>query len=260
MLGDLIDCGIVPVTELQRLYRQTRAAPSPGWRRAVRAGSCLAVDDPAHEVVVVPARGSAEAARRVVQVVTDSIPRVFGSRSGDSPGRDAGAPRPGRHRGAEPRAQGSAQPGHRRGLRLRRRRPGRRDRQPYLRRPPASPTARSASSSRLGRRRAGRRVHRRAGDGPASALADLLHGWAITVHRAQGSEWPAVVAVMPPEAGGMLTRPLVYTALTRAQRHLSVVPAVGGRSAGAVRDERRPAACGLGSVGLLSDAAEGALA
>ena len=34
------------------------------------------------------------------------------------------------------------------------------------------------------------------------ALADLLHGWAITVHRAQGSEWPAVVAVLPPEAGG----------------------------------------------------------
>ena len=27
------------------------------------------------------------------------------------------------------------------------------------------------------------------------ALADLLHGWAITVHRAQGSEWEAVVAV-----------------------------------------------------------------
>ena len=31
------------------------------------------------------------------------------------------------------------------------------------------------------------------------ALADLLHGWAITVHRAQGSEWECVVvAVLPP--------------------------------------------------------------
>ena len=48
------------------------------------------------------------------------------------------------------------------------------------------------------------------------SLGDLLHGWAITVHRAQGSEWEAVVAVMPPEAGSMLSRPLVYTALTRA--------------------------------------------
>jgi exodeoxyribonuclease V alpha subunit len=76
--------------------------------------------------------------------------------------------------------------------------------------------------------------------GPANvtgrALADLRHGWAVTVHRAQGSEWPAVVAVLPPEAGGMLSRPLVYTALTRAQRHLSVVPAVGPALARAVRE------------------------
>ena len=67
--------------------------------------------------------------------------------------------------------------------------------------------------------------------GPAEvkgkALADLLHGWAITVHRAQGSEFSAVVVVLPPESGRMLSRPLVYTALTRAQRHLSVVHAVG---------------------------------
>ena len=75
--------------------------------------------------------------------------------------------------------------------------------------------------------------------GPAEvkgkALADLLHGWAITVHRAQGSEFPAVVVVLPPEAGGLLSRPLVYTALTRAQRHLSVVHAAGPAVARAVR-------------------------
>jgi exodeoxyribonuclease V alpha subunit len=75
--------------------------------------------------------------------------------------------------------------------------------------------------------------------GPAEvkgkALADLLHGWAITVHRAQGSEFPAVVVVLPPEAGRMMSRPLVYTALTRAQRHLSVVHAAGPAVARAVR-------------------------
>ncbi|MDQ1723446.1 MAG: exodeoxyribonuclease alpha subunit, partial [Frankiaceae bacterium] len=72
------------------------------------------------------------------------------------------------------------------------------------------------------------------------SLGDLMHGWAITVHRAQGSEWPAVVAVLPPEAGGLLTRPLVYTAFTRAARHLSVVHAAGaalGRAV-AARDVR----------------------
>jgi exodeoxyribonuclease V alpha subunit len=69
-----------------------------------------------------------------------------------------------------------------------------------------------------------------------SAMSDLRHGWAITVHRAQGSEWPGVVVVLPPEAGGMLSRPLVYTALTRAQRHLSIVHASGAALARAVRE------------------------
>jgi exodeoxyribonuclease V alpha subunit len=44
------------------------------------------------------------------------------------------------------------------------------------------------------------------------------------------------VVVLPPEAGGMLSRPLIYTALTRAQRHLSIVPAVGPGLRRAVRD------------------------
>ena len=37
------------------------------------------MDDPTREVVVVPARGSGEAAHRVVQLVTQSIPRAFGT-------------------------------------------------------------------------------------------------------------------------------------------------------------------------------------
>ena len=79
-----------------------------------------------------------------------------------------------------------------------------------------------------------------AGAGPVTVpprnLADLRLGWAVTVHRAQGSEWPAVVAVLPPEAGGLLSRPLVYTALTRAQRHLSIVHAAGPALVRAVRE------------------------
>jgi exodeoxyribonuclease V alpha subunit len=70
---------------------------------------------------------------------------------------------------------------------------------------------------------------------PTRLLSDLRHGWAMTVHRAQGSEWPAVVAVFPAEATGMLARPLVYTALTRAQRHLSIVHGAGPALARAVR-------------------------
>jgi exodeoxyribonuclease-5/exodeoxyribonuclease V alpha subunit len=70
---------------------------------------------------------------------------------------------------------------------------------------------------------------------PAGVLGDLRHGWAVTVHRAQGSEWPAVVAVFPPEAGRMLSRPLIYTAITRGRRHLSVVSVNGPALRHAVR-------------------------
>jgi exodeoxyribonuclease V alpha subunit len=84
---------------------------------------------------------------------------------------------------------------------------------------------------------------------PARAVGDLVHGWAITVHRAQGSEWPAVVVALPPEAGAMLSRPLVYTALTRAQRHLSVVPAAGPALVRGVREVgARPRRTRLGEI------------
>jgi exodeoxyribonuclease V alpha subunit len=89
---------------------------------------------------------------------------------------------------------------------------------------------------------------------PGQLLGELRHGWALTVHRAQGSEWPAVVAVFPAEAAGMLRRPLVYTALTRAQRHLSVVHGAGPALAGAVaEDGEQPRLTRL--AGLLAETA-----
>ena len=130
VLGDLIDSGVVPVTELTTLYRQAEGGAIARLATAVRGGELPPVDSPDREVVVVPATGSAEAARRVVQLVTDSIPRALGIDAGDGAGGDAGAPRAGRHDRAEQGAQGRAQPRRRHGLRLRRRRPGGGDRQP----------------------------------------------------------------------------------------------------------------------------------
>jgi ATP-dependent exoDNAse (exonuclease V) alpha subunit len=66
--------------------------------------------------------------------------------------------------------------------------------------------------------------------------ASIRHGWAVTVHRAQGTRWPAVVAVMPGEAAGALSRPLVVGAFTRALRHLSVVHAAGPQLAQTLRE------------------------
>ena len=59
---------------------------------------------------------------------------------------------------------------------------------------------------------------------PLAALEGRLEpAWASTVHKAQGSEHATVALVLPAEPGRLLTRELVYTALTRARRSVVVV-------------------------------------
>ena len=144
VLGDVLDSGAVPATELTILHRQAEGGAIARLASAVRGGDLPVVDDPTREVVVVPAEGSGDAARRVVQLVTDSIPRALGISSADvqvvTPVHRGAAG----HDRAERRAQGGAQPRQRDGRGLRRRRPSGGDRQPSRRR--ASPTARSGWS------------------------------------------------------------------------------------------------------------------
>jgi exodeoxyribonuclease V alpha subunit len=235
VLGDLIDSAVVPVTELATLYRQAEGGTIARLATAVRSGELPQVDDPTREVVIVPARGSAEAAHRIVQLVTDSIPRALGIpvdqvqvvtpvhrgpagtqelnralKAKLNPGSGKRRFDPGdrvvasaNHMEAEPFGYANGEVG-------------------VVDDVDVDGTVTVAFAS-----------------GPAEvkgkALADLLHGWAITVHRAQGSEFPAVVVALTPEAGGLMSRPLVYTALTRAQRHLSIVHAAGPAVARAVR-------------------------
>jgi len=47
--------------------------------------------------------------------------------------------------------------------------------------------------------------------------------WAMSVHKAQGSEFDEVVVVLPREASPLLTRELLYTAVTRARRRVAVL-------------------------------------
>jgi exodeoxyribonuclease V alpha subunit len=73
--------------------------------------------------------------------------------------------------------------------------------------------------------------------GPAGVDALRAAGLpAVTVREAVGRTWPGVVAVIPPEACGVLSRPLVYAMFSRATRHLSVVHAAGAGLATAVRE------------------------
>ncbi len=64
-----------------------------------------------------------------------------------------------------------------------------------------------------------------------SELDELVHAYAITVHRSQGSEYPAVVVPVTTSAWTMLQRNLIYTAVTRAKR---LVVLVGSKKAIAV--------------------------
>jgi exodeoxyribonuclease V alpha subunit len=235
VLADVIDSGVAPVTPLRTLYRPAEGGTIARLATSVREGTLPPVSDPSREVVIVAARGSADAARRVTQLVTDSIPRVLaipahqvqvvtpihrgsaGTHALNVALKAQLNPGDGRHRfdvgdrvvatanhlEAEPFGYANGEVGV-----------------VVEVDPDGTVTVEFAS-------------------GPAEvkgkALADLLHGWAITVHRAQGSEFAGVVVVLPPESVAMLSRPLVYTALTRAQRHLSVVHAVGPALARAVR-------------------------
>ena len=53
---------------------------------------------------------------------------------------------------------------------------------------------------------------------PVAALGTYDLAWALTVHRSQGSQFPAVVAPWSTQYSIMLSRSLLYTAVTRAQR------------------------------------------
>lgn len=52
---------------------------------------------------------------------------------------------------------------------------------------------------------------------------DLAPAWCLTVHKAQGGEWPVVVLVLDAGHRTLLARELVYTAVTRAARGLLLV-------------------------------------
>ncbi len=68
-------------------------------------------------------------------------------------------------------------------------------------------------------------------------LDELLHAYAISIHKAQGSEFPVVVIPIVMQHFMMLQRNLLYTAVTRARK---LVVLVGSRSAisTAVKNQR----------------------
>ncbi|WP_372496690.1 helix-hairpin-helix domain-containing protein [Streptomyces shenzhenensis] len=185
----------------------------------IGVGELTQVEAPGKEVVIVPVRDAGEAVHRTVQLVADSVPRAIGV-----PAEQTVVITPGHGGAAGTRALNAAlkerlNPG-----------PGRFG--------GFDPGDRIAYSPVPGRTVPGQVVKADA-DGLHLSCAGtpvvvpkerveqaVRHGWALTAHQAAGGRWPAAVVVLPGDAVQSLSRPWVYTAFSRAERHLSVVHGV----------------------------------
>ncbi|WP_406056884.1 ATP-binding domain-containing protein [Streptomyces sp. NBC_01077] len=199
----------------------------------IGAGELNQVEAPGKEIVIVPVRDAGEAVHRTVQLVADSVPRAIGvppeqtqvvtvGHGGSAGTRALNAalkqrlnPGPGRFGGYDPG-----------------------DRVAYAPVPGRTVTGTVLSADAEG-------LRLRCGDEellvPKERVESALrHGWALTAHQAAGARWPAVVVVLPGDAAGGLSRPWVYTAFGRAERHLSVVHGVDQALARAVAEGVAP--------------------
>ena len=74
---------------------------------------------------------------------------------------------------------------------------------------------------------------------PPYRLPEVQPVHAMTVHRAQGSQFARVTVLLPPTGSPLLTRELLYTAVTRASTHVRVVGTADAvRTAVATRSRR----------------------
>jgi exodeoxyribonuclease V alpha subunit len=74
---------------------------------------------------------------------------------------------------------------------------------------------------------------------------NLELGYAISVHKAQGSEFDRIYVVIPASKRQLLSQELLYTALTRGKRHCTLLIQ---RDAGALIDMRRRERCWLSRI------------
>ncbi|MGD0439036.1 MAG: exodeoxyribonuclease V subunit alpha [Acidimicrobiales bacterium] len=73
-----------------------------------------------------------------------------------------------------------------------------------------------------------------------SRLSDIETWWAMTIHKSQGSEFERVILALPPPPSPVLTRELLYTAVTRAKEQVTVVAAEESLRAAITNPVARP--------------------
>lgn len=261
VLRDLLESGAVPAVRLTEVFRQAAASRIVLGAHRIREGHLPDLSNPeGTDLFFFDAREPEEAARRVVEVVAERIPRRFGL----DPRRDVQVLVP-VHRGplgarALNEALGRAlNPDgaprvSRFGQELA---PGDRvmqvendyDREVYN----GDLGLVTAVDPEEGELRAsfdGREVAYSFDELDALQLA-----WATTIHKSQGSEYPAVVVPLGMTHYAMLERNLLYTAVTRGKR---LVVLVGDRRAVAVAAKRASAGRRVTRLAGLLSAADGA--
>ncbi|WP_405446346.1 DNA helicase RecD [Streptomyces achromogenes] len=215
VFADLLAAGVCP----QTVSRVPDPGPLGELVSGIGVGELNQVAAPGKEIVIVPVRDAGEAVHRTVQLVADSVPRAIGVPAGQTvvitPGHGGAAgtralnsalkerlnPGPGRFGGFDPgdRIVYSPAPG---------------------RTVPGVVVKADTDGLHLSCAGAPVVVPRERVEG------SVRHGWALTAHQAVGARWPAAVVVLPGDAPQALSRPWVYTAFGRAERHLSVVHGV----------------------------------
>ena len=56
-----------------------------------------------------------------------------------------------------------------------------------------------------------------------SEIAKLNLGYATTIHKSQGSEYEAVILIIPPECENFISHDAIYTAITRAKKNIFII-------------------------------------
>jgi helix-hairpin-helix protein len=215
VFADVLAAGVCP----QIASRTPDPGPIGELVSGIGIGELTQVEAPGKEVVIVPVRDAGEAVHRAVQLVADSVPRAIGVPPEQTQvitvghGGSAGTralnpalkqrlnPGPGRFGGFDPGDRVAYAPALGRTL------PG---------------TVVSADAEGLHIDCEGTRVVV-----PQERVESTVrHGWALTAHQAAGMRWAAAVVVLPGDAAQGLSRPWVYTAFSRGERHLSVVHGV----------------------------------
>lgn len=245
VLADILRSGRFPVTRLTRIFRQGAGSGIAENAQRINVGHLPRFGGAVKDCFFLPAEDPAEAARLVVDLVAQRLPDRYGFTRGEiqvlSP----------MHRGeagvgtlnlllqerTNPAREGT--PETRGGGRVYR--PG--DRVLQLK----NDYTLEVFNGDLGTVTAVDEVDQqllvtlddgRAVPYPFASLHQLTHAFAISVHKAQGAEFPAVVLPVLTSHAPLLRRTLLYTAVTRARQ---LVVLVGQRRALAlaVKDWRR---------------------